>query len=89
MSALPTQPSLTGESWEVVETGRARAAEVVDRLIESVLACDCEHDTDGLVHYDILTVLNTERWGEHLDVLSALLAVAVARLAVAQKAGER
>lgn len=85
MTALPTMPSSTGQSWEVVETIRAHAALHVDQLIESIAVCDCGNAADGLWHYDGTHVIITSLLDA--EILPAMLAEALVRLGAARKAG--
>ncbi|MGW6699606.1 hypothetical protein [Nocardia sp. NPDC055049] len=85
---LPNTPTKSGESWEVVETTRAKATRHIDDLIDSVVACDCGHAPDGLKHYDAVHAIANARYMYAPGVFPSMLAEAVTRLA-AIKAGAR
>lgn len=88
MSPLPTIPSSTGESWEVVETTRAKAVRHIDYLVDSIAACDCGNTPDGLEHYDSAVESVFKAYAHAPTVYPSLLAEALTRLAAARKAGE-
>lgn len=88
MSPLPTTPTISGESWEMVETSRAEMARELDTLIAIVGACECPHAPDAIEHFDDMTSAFFAMYGQRTDIFSGLLAEAVGRLAAARKAGE-
>jgi hypothetical protein len=86
MSPLPTEPSTTGESWEVIETARAYAAAELDRLVDSVASCsDCGHAVDSVQHYDLVHTFAFQRYMRAVGLFPSLVAEAVIRLAAARK----
>ncbi len=89
MSPLPDIPTTTGESWEIVESTRSRAADQIDRLVEALVACECEHTPDGLEHFDVTHTTIHRRFASVPAVFPSLLAEAVTRLAAARKAAEQ
>ncbi|MGW6121461.1 hypothetical protein ACWFRF_20635 [Nocardia sp. NPDC055165] len=81
-----TDETVYGESWEAVAGSHDSAARELDKLIESTTTCDCGHAANSLKHYDAVIHVAIQRWPAEL--LGALLAVAVTRLA-GMKAGEQ
>lgn len=88
MSPLPTIPSSTGESWEIVETTRSQAERHIDSLVEAIATCDCGLAPDGLEHYDSATASIFDSYSFAPTVYPSLLAEALTRLAAARKAGK-
>ncbi|WP_156370698.1 hypothetical protein [Nocardia arizonensis] len=75
----PTGPTMTGESWEVVEHSRKAVAGVLDNLIAGTAACRCGNGANSLKHYDVVSMVARQQYCP--EVLAGLLAEAVTRLA--------
>lgn len=88
MSPLPTFPSCTGESWEIVEMSRTKTAQHIDFLVDAIATCGCQNAPDSLEHFDsaVDSVINS--YGQFPQLYPAMLAEALTRLAAARKAGK-
>lgn len=81
----PIGRTRSGESWEVVEHSRKVVGRALDGLVDGAVICPCPNAPDSLKHYD--TVCGAAASLYPAQVLAALLAEAVTRLAAIKAAG--
>ncbi|WP_280185159.1 hypothetical protein [Nocardia gipuzkoensis] len=84
--SMPTIPTSSGVSWEVIETHRRIAAGHIDNLVESIEVCDRGADPDSLTHFDATLSILAARYEQGAV---PLLAEALTRLAAVRKAARK